>query len=161
MNAILFLSTKRQLFVPLCLFIFTLALLVIASNYTLGKLSSLGAGFFPCFICSILILLTLLQLKIQSIEPTPKTTEPTRNESKPKSNFPVALIYAPCGIVLWGLLVDGTGFFIASSILLLFSNTAMNSSRNTRNELLILLAKNLGILIFCFILFIKILGLPL
>ncbi|MBU0784706.1 MAG: tripartite tricarboxylate transporter TctB family protein [Gammaproteobacteria bacterium] len=122
------------------------AALYMAKDYEMGTAVSMGPGYFPIVLSGLLILIGSISLIRSFIV-----------EGEPLEGFAVSkILYVTVSIVAFALVVEGAGFAIA--VILVFAISAMGSKFfNWKFTLGIALASS----IFCSLLFVKGLGIPL
>lgn len=124
----------------------SLATVIIAQDYPMGTAGRMGPGFFPSLLGGLLALIALVTL-VNSL----------RIDGEPMERFAykdMALILG--SIFLFGFLVRGAGLAVAIPVLIVIS--AFGSTK-FRWKATVALAS--GAAIFCILLFVKALGLPL
>ncbi len=120
--------------------------LLISQNYPLGSSLKMGPAYFPTLLSSLLIIIGIISLTRSFIQPgTPITAFAFRG-----------LLLVTAAIILFGLIVRGAGLVIALPTLIILS--AYASIRFRWAESLALAA---GLTIFCILVFLKGLGVPL
>lgn len=122
------------------------AAIVLSRNYAMGTALKMGPSYFPTILGSLLILIGVISL--------------IRSFIKPGSPFGVfalkGLILIIASIILFGFIVRGAGLVIALPVLVIISSYA--SIRFRWKYSLVLAA---GLTIFCILVFLKGLGVPL
>jgi hypothetical protein len=117
----------------------------IARDYTMGTALKMGPGYFPTILSVFLVLIGIISL-IRSF-----TTQ-----GSPVGGFTVkGLVVVLGATVLFGLLLRGGGLIVALPVLVVASAAA--SSRFRWRQSLLLAA---GLTLFCTLIFLKGLGLP-
>lgn len=126
--------------------IFGSTALIIGRNYNMGTALKMGPAYFPAILSGLLILIGIISL--------------IRSFIKPGTPFGVfalrGLILIIASIILFGFIVRGAGLVIALPVLVIISSYA--SIRFRWKYSLILSA---GLTIFCVLIFLKGLGVPL
>ncbi len=124
----------------------SLATVVIAQDYPMGTAGRMGPGFFPSVLGGLLALIGLATL-INSL----------RTEGEALERFAIKDMVLILGsVLLFGFLVRGAGLIAAIPVLIMIS--AFGSTKFRWKTSVALAA---GATIFCILLFVKALGLPL
>ena len=119
--------------------------IVIARNYAFGTSLRMGPGYFPTVLGGLLIVAGVYLAAVS-----------LKRHEKLSGNWSIrALIVLPVALVLFGLLMEHTGF-IPAMIVLIFGS-ALASKEFKFVEVLLL---SIGLTAFCVVLFIWGLGLP-
>ena len=120
--------------------------LILARNYDLGTATKMGPSYFPSILGGLLIIIGFISL-IRSLIKT----------GTPFGEFTFkGLILVAVSTVLFGLLVRGAGLVVALPVLVLVSASASREFRWGPSSLMAA-----GLTVFCIIVFLKGLGIPL
>ena len=123
-----------------------IAVVVWGRQYAMGTSARMGPGYFPTVLGAVLALLGAVSVGRSLL----RTGEPIAAVAW----RPTALVLG--GTVLFGLLLEGAGLLIALASMII---TGAMASRYTRLDVVSVLAL-LGIVMFCALVFVKGLGLP-
>lgn len=136
----------RDFWAGLLYFIVGAAALYMARDYEMGTAVSMGPGYFPIVLSGLLMLIGSISLIRSFIV-----------HGEPLQGFAISkILYVTVSILAFALVVDGAGFAIA--VVLVFGISAAASKFfNWKLTLVIALASS----IFCSLLFVKGLGIPL
>ncbi len=107
---------NRDFWAGLRFFMFGTAAIIIARNYTIGRLQRMGSGYFPTLLGMILILFGIY-IMAKGLR---------RSEKIPGSWSVRAFILLPLITVLFGFLMDRAGFIPALAVLAFGSAAAGN-----------------------------------
>jgi len=126
--------------------VFGSAAVIISRDYEMGTALKMGPSYFPTILGGLLILIGIISL--------------VRSLLKPGDPFGVfalrGLFLIVASIMLFGFIVRGAGLIIALPVLIIISSCA--STRFSWKYSLVLAA---GLTIFCILVFVKGLGVPL
>lgn len=136
----------RDFWAGLLYLIIGTAALYMAADYDMGTAVAMGPGYFPKVLSGLLILIGAISL-IRSFFV----------QGEPLVGFPIVkILYVTVSILAFALVVEGAGFAIA--VMLVFGISAAASKYFNWKFTLIIAT---GSAIFCSLLFIKGLGIPL
>jgi hypothetical protein len=120
--------------------------LIISRGYNMGTALKMGPAYFPTILSGLLILIGVISLIRSFIKP-----------GTPFSVFALrGLILITASIILFGFIVRGAGLVIALPVLVIISSYASIRFRWKYSLLL-----SAGLTIFCILIFLKGLGVPL
>lgn len=119
---------------------------VIARGYPMGTALKMGPAYFPTVLSALLVLIGIVSLVRSFLRP-----------GSPVGGFTVrGLLLVTAATVLFGMIIRGAGLIIALPLLVLTSSSA---SIRFRWKTSLLLA--MGLTVFCILIFLKGLGVPL
>ena len=122
------------------------AAIIMASDYGMGTALKMGPAYFPSVLSGLLILIGIISLIRSFIEP-----------GTPISGYAFkGLLLVTASTVLFGFVVRGAGLVIALPLLVIISSTASHKFRWKHS-----LAMAAGLTVFCILIFLKGLGVPL
>jgi hypothetical protein len=122
------------------------AAIIISRDYGMGTAVKMGPAYFPTILSILLILIGVISLVRSFLKP-----------GSPVGAFALkGLVLIITSIILFGVIVRGTGLIIALPILVIVSSYA--SSRFRWQYALVLAT---GLTVFCILIFQKALGVPL
>ena len=122
------------------------AAIIISRTYNMGTALKMGPAYFPTILGSLLIVIGIVSLVRSFIK-----------QGSPFGVFALkALILIIASIILFGFIVRGAGLVIALPILVIISSYASNRFRWKYS-----IALATGLTIFCILVFLKGLGVPL
>lgn len=125
---------------------FGAAAIIISRDYGMGTALKMGPSYFPVILSSLLILIGAISL--------------VRSFIKPGTPFGVfalrGLVLIISGIILFGVIVRGAGLVVALPVLVIISAYA-----STRFRWKYSIALAAGLTVFCILVFLKGLGVPL
>lgn len=120
--------------------------IIISRDYGMGTALKMGPAYFPTILSSLLILIGLISLIRSFIKP-----------GSPFGAFALrGLVLIIASIILFGFIVRGAGLVIALPVLVIISSYA-----SIRFHWKYSLALSVGLTIFCILVFLKGLGVPL
>lgn len=125
---------------------FGMSAIIIARDYGLGTARKMGPAYFPAILSSILIVIGIISLIRSFLRPGSAVGRFTFR----------GLLLVLGATVLFGLLIRGAGLIIAMPILVIVSAYA-NQMFNWRTSITLAL----GLTVFCILIFLKGLGIPL
>ena len=120
--------------------------IILSRDYDMGTALKMGPAYFPTILSSLLILIGVISLIRSFIKP-----------GSPFGAFALrGLILVIAAIILFGFIVRGAGMVIALPVLVIISSYASIQFRWKYS-----LALSAGLTIFCILVFLKGLGVPL
>ena len=123
-----------------------LAAIIIARNYGMGTPRKMGPAFFPVILSSLLILIGVISVVRSFLR-----------QGTPVGRFTVRGVLLVTGAtVLFGLIIRGAGMIIAMPALVIIG--AYGSRKFSWRTSIVL---SIGITVFCILVFLKGLGIPL
>ncbi|MEK6744373.1 MAG: tripartite tricarboxylate transporter TctB family protein [Nitrospirota bacterium] len=126
--------------------VFGTAAIIIARDYGMGSALKMGPAYFPMVLSVMLILIGVASLVRSFIRP-----------GSPISRYAFkGLLLVTASTVLFGLVVRGAGLVIALPLLVIISSYASHQFRWKYS-----LAMAAGLTVFCILIFLKGLGVPL
>jgi hypothetical protein len=126
--------------------VFGLAAVIIARDYGMGVALKMGPAYFPTVLGGLLILIGFISLVRSFIRP-----------GGPIGIYAFkALLLVTASTILFGLIVRGAGLVIALPLLVIVSSYASHKFRWKHS-----LAMAAGLTVFCLLIFLKGLGVPL
>jgi len=137
---------KKDFWTGVIYFAFGAAAVIMSRGYIMGTALKMGPAYFPTILGSLLILIGIISL--------------VRSFLKPGTPFGVfalkGLLLIIASIILFGFIVRGAGLIIALPILVIISSYASIRFRWKYS-----MALAAGLTIFCILVFLKGLGVPL